>query len=140
MSGIALLLAMVTTNATFSSQSYEEAYQAFQQEGRPMVILIGADWCPACRTMKSVRVPEAWRRGVFKRVAFAVVDVDQKRELAGRLMNGSSIPQLIMYYKTPGGVRRAQINGARSPEEIQQFVDRAFQHENATAQRPVLHR
>jgi len=127
MAGYALLVALLTSNATYSTQSYGTAFKAFQEEGRPMVVLVGADWCPGCRTMKSSNLPEAGRRGMLKDVSVAIVDVDQSRQLAGKLMSGNSIPQLVMFYKTESGAtKRVQLTGAHSPQAIENFVNQAF--------------
>ena len=126
MTGFALILAVLAATGTTRSNKYADAYRAFQEEGRPMVVLVGADWCPACRTMKGSSMPQALRSGAMKDVSFAVVDVDRSRALAGQLMQGSSIPQLIMYYKTDDGTRRVQLTGAHSAGQVQQFVAQAF--------------
>jgi thioredoxin-like negative regulator of GroEL len=136
MSGYTLLLALLATNFSLQTQPYGEAYKAFQEEGRPLVVLVTADWCPACQTMKSSNLPEAARRGLLKDVNVAIVDVDRSRALASQLMQGNAIPQLIMYYKTESGSKRVQLTGAQSLSSIERFVGRAFE-EPSTAARPV---
>jgi thiol-disulfide isomerase/thioredoxin len=127
MTGYALLAALLASNATYSTQSYGEAYKSFEDEGRPMVVLIGADWCPGCRTMKMSNLPEAGRRGLLKDVSVAIVDVDQSRQLASKLMQGNSIPQLVMFYKNESGkTKRVQLTGAHGPQAIENFVNQAF--------------
>ena len=121
MTGLLVLVATLATGAP-EVPSYAQAYRQHREEGRPLVVLIGADWCPACRTMKRSSIPVAVRNGVLEDVAFTIVDVDDKRALASRLMRGSSIPQLVMFYQTPAGPRRAQLNGVQDVRSIREFV------------------
>lgn len=133
MTTFALLITLLAgTNNAYSTQPYGEAYQTFQETGRPLVILVGADWCPGCRTMKMSSLPAAGNRGIFKDVSVTIVDVDQSRELSRKLMRGNSIPQLIMYYKTDSGTKRVQLTGAQSQDAIEQFVGRAFAEGNSS--------
>ena len=108
---------------TTSVNSYDQAYKATNETGRPLVVLVGADWCPGCQTMKGSVIPQLERRGSLKSVSFATVNTDYQKKLAGRLMQGSSIPQLIMFVKTDGGWQRKQIVGARSVPEIEAFIN-----------------
>jgi thioredoxin-like negative regulator of GroEL len=133
MTAYVLLVALLAANPSLSNQSYGEAYKTFQEDGRPLMVLVTADWCPACRTMKSSNLPEAARRGVLKDVSVAIVDVDRSRELAGKLMQGNAIPQLIMFYKTESGAKRVQLTGAQSVQSIERLVHEAVGGEPATA-------
>ena len=122
MTGLLVVVATLATMGTGEVQSYADAYRQHKEEGRPLVVLIGADWCPACRTMKGSSIPAALRNGALDGAAFAIVDVDEKRSLANRLMRGNSIPQLVMYYDTPDGPRRRQLNGSVDVDTIRDFV------------------
>src|SRR5262245_10637799 len=109
-----------------SGQDYATAYQEMAETGRPLVVLIGADWCPGCQQMKNAAMPEVERRGGLNKVAFAYVNSDRQRELAGKLMRGSSIPQLVVFNKTDdGGWKRKQLTGAQSASTIQALIDEA---------------
>lgn len=105
-----------------TSMDYATAYQETTQSGRPLVVLIGADWCPGCQTMKNSVIPELQRKGGLTEVSFAYVNSDRERELAGKLMRGSSIPQLVVFNKTETGWSRQQMTGARSVTETQEFI------------------
>lgn len=110
---------------TASVHDYATAYRQTAESGRPLVVLIGADWCPGCRQMKNSAIPQVERAGGLEKVAFAFVNTDHEGELAGKLMSGGSIPQLVMYHKTASGWRRQQLTGAQNPGTIQQFLNRA---------------
>ena len=107
---------------TTSVNTYDQAYKMTNETGRPLVVLVGADWCPGCQTMKQSVIPQLESRGSLKSVAFATVNSDQQQQLAGRLMQGSSIPQLIMFVRTDTGWQRKQMVGARSVPEIEAFL------------------
>jgi thioredoxin-like negative regulator of GroEL len=121
MSSIAIALLQASLLAS-AGQSYDEAHRVHAETGRPLVILVGADWCPACNTMKQSVIPQAQRQGVLQGVALAVVNTDQQPELARKLMRGGSIPQLIVYHKSGAGWQRRELVGAQSVGAIQQLL------------------
>jgi thiol-disulfide isomerase/thioredoxin len=106
--------------------SYAEAHQVNVQTGRPIVVLVGADWCPACQVMKNSTMPQLAQTGALNKVAFAVVNTDQEGQLARQIMDGGSIPQLIMYRQTAEGWKREALVGAHSSQEIQGFIQRGI--------------
>jgi thiol-disulfide isomerase/thioredoxin len=113
----------VSLLASSSSTAYDDAYRlATADEGRPLVVLVGADWCPACQRMKQAVIPELQQRGSLSKVAFAVVNTDRESQLAGQLMQGSSIPQLVMYVKTDGHWSRRQLTGSQSIGDVEGFL------------------
>jgi thioredoxin-like negative regulator of GroEL len=102
--------------------TYAEAHKINAETGRPLVVLVGADWCPGCRTMKTSVMPAIAKQGLLKKVAYAQVNTDKEGALAKKLMSGGSIPQLIMYRKSADGWRRTSLVGAQSPERIEAFI------------------
>ncbi len=110
---------------TAGGQDYATAYKETQESGRPLVVLVGADWCPGCRQMKNATMPELERTGGLSNVTVAYVNTDHEGSLAGKLMKGSSIPQLIVYHKTDAGWKRQQLTGAHSASDVQALLERA---------------
>ena len=106
--------------------TYTEAHQLNLQTGRPLVVLVGADWCPHCRVMKQSTLPQVAQRGLLGKVAFAEVNSDREGTLARQLMEGGPIPQLIMYHKTADGWQRSSLVGSRSAGEIESFLQRGL--------------
>ena len=106
--------------------TYTEAHQLNQQTGRPLVVLIGADWCPHCRVMKQSTLPQVAQRGLLGKVAFAEVNSDHEGALAHQLMAGGPIPQLIMFRKTADGWQRSSLVGSRSLGEIESFLQQGL--------------
>lgn len=121
MSGIAVALLHVSLLTT-GGQPYKQAHRLHVETGRPLVILVGADWCPACVVMKRSVIPQAQSQGVLSQVEFVEVNTDEEPELARRLMRGDSIPQLIVYHKAGDGWERRELTGTQSVEEIQRAV------------------
>lgn len=125
MTGLSLALVIQAAVVGSADTSYKAAYERHKHEGRPLVVLVGADWCPGCRTMKHSVVPELKRRGDLADVAFAVVDTDREPELARKLMSGGSIPQLVVFHASPEGIKRQGFVGAQSVSTVEAVIDRA---------------
>jgi thioredoxin-like negative regulator of GroEL len=113
--------------ATGATNTYPAAYQRTNETGRPLVVLVGADWCPACRTMKQTIIPQARQQGALDGVAFAVVDVDRQSALSRQLRTGSAIPELVVYHKTAAGWKRQTFVGAQSVSTIVSALKQAQQ-------------
>jgi thiol-disulfide isomerase/thioredoxin len=123
---VCLQVSMVATAPT-SGASYSEAYREAHETGKPLVVLVGADWCPGCQTMKRSVIPALKQSGDLALVSFAAVNTEIDRELAGKLMQGGSIPQLIVYKKTETGWHREQLTGAKSVSETRGLLRRVAQ-------------
>lgn len=105
---------------------YQAALRDAETNNRPLVVLVGADWCPGCRTMKQSVLPSLTRRGALKNVSLATVDTDREPQLAGRLMRGGTIPQLIVFSRTDDGAwHREQITGATSEANVLSLLSRS---------------
>ena len=112
-------------------ESYAEAHRVSTQTGRPMVVMVGADWCPACREMREAVLPQVRQTGVLRRVVFAIVNLDRQRELGHRLTRGGPIPQLLMFRKEPNGWRLRRLIGCKNPEAVETFIDEGIQLDQA---------
>jgi thioredoxin-like negative regulator of GroEL len=124
-----LQVSLVATGAN----TYAEAHRQHVDTGRPMVLLVGAEWCPACVQMKNNIMPRVARQGGLKKVAYAQINTDRDGRVAKAVMNGGSIPQLIMYRKTSAGWKRHLLVGAQSPEKIEAFIQRGLELDRADA-------
>lgn len=102
--------------------SYAKAHSQ-AEKGKPMVILVSADWCSPCQEMKKNVIPQVKRSGLLKKVAFAIVNVDRQRSLARKLIGGGAIPQLIMYRKTTHGWKRRKLIGGQTAKAVEKFID-----------------
>jgi thioredoxin-like negative regulator of GroEL len=115
---VAVQVALLATSAS----TYQDAYDRADKEGKPLLVLVGADWCPGCRTMKNEMIPELKRDGGLSQVVFANVNTDQKPALSRRLLRGTSIPQLVLFTRTGRGWRRSQLTGVHEAGLIRQFI------------------
>jgi thioredoxin-like negative regulator of GroEL len=132
MTGFVLSLVLQGMVLANGAGSYEQAYREAERTGQPMLILVGADWCGACRSMKMETLPNMTRNGDLKRVVFANVNLDAEPQLAGQLMRGGSIPQLLMFSKSADGWTRTQIIGGASEAQVRALIDRGMETHIAT--------
>jgi len=132
MAGFASLLALQCAVLTANPSSYYAALHDAQSHHRPLLVLVGAEWCPGCQTMKHHVLPQMARSGSLRGVTFAAVDADAEPEVARQLMTGGAIPQLIVYsHKADGSWHREQITGEASETDVKSLIHRAVR-----AQRP----
>ena len=119
-----LQVATVATpaNTAIGKADYAKAYTRTMASGRPLVVLLGADWCPGCVKMKKTILPQVAKAGGLKEVEFAYVDTDRQPKLAGRLSRAGSIPRLIRYEKTDEGWKRDLLVGAHSVKKVTSFI------------------
>jgi thiol-disulfide isomerase/thioredoxin len=122
MIGLTASLALQAAFLTGFAAPYQDAYEQADKEGKPLLVLVGADWCPGCRTMKEEKIPELERDGGLSQVVFATVNTDEKPELSKRLLRGNSIPQLVLYIRSGKSWRRSQLIGVHEPGNIRQFI------------------
>ncbi|MCC7086300.1 MAG: thioredoxin family protein [Pirellulales bacterium] len=114
-------VSLVAVNAN-GADSYAAAYKTMQETGKPLVVLIGADWCPACQSMKTGTMPQLAQDGKLNDVAFAIVNIDHQARIGRAMMEGGLIPQLVIYTKTDDGWKRDRLIGGQSAESVQQFL------------------
>jgi thioredoxin-like negative regulator of GroEL len=117
--------------------SYHAALQEAQAQKRPLLVLVGATWCPGCQTMKQTVLPAMARRGALKTVTFTTVDYDADAAIAKQLLRTGSIPQLIVFSHSPDGKwHRDELVGEASEAQVQSLIDRAVKVQQASATEP----
>lgn len=122
MVGTALWIAILAGVAPDKPISYDEAYAAANKSKKPILVLVGAEWCPACRTMKQVTVPQLLREGKLAGISYTVVDVDQMPKLSSQFMEPGVIPQLILWSPLSDGWSRTSLQGVQTPDDIVKMV------------------
>ncbi len=130
MSSLTLLVALQVTIMAADGESYSDAHAEAEKTGRPLVVMVGADWCPACVRMKEDVLPDVKKRGILSEVAFATVNYDQQPSLARELTGGGSIPQLLMFRRTPDGSMRRRLIGWQSVDRVKRFIDEGVRLNN----------
>jgi thioredoxin-like negative regulator of GroEL len=123
MTGLAAAVLLQAALMTTGAQPYEDAFKEHEASGKPLLLLVGADWCPACVTMKTGTLARMERSGKLKKVAFSVLNTDNDRKIAGNVMRGGSIPQLIMFTRNAEGKwDRQQLTGAQSEQAVERMI------------------
>lgn len=125
---LSLASLVVTTYlvANYDDLAYSDALTQAKGRRQPLLVLVGATWCPACRTMEQQVLPRLNRQGDLAGVSLAKVDADRQPELARQLMRGSAIPQLIIFNQRPDGSwYRGQITGATSDAAVLSLIQQA---------------
>lgn len=113
-------------------ESYAEARRQTEETGRPLVVIVGAEWCPACQVMKHTILPQVREHGVLRKVAFATVDLDRENALGQNLIGSGPIPQLIMFRKNGNGWLRRKLIGGQSVETVERFIEDGVARSEAT--------
>lgn len=73
-------------------ETYAEAHAASLADGKPLLVAIGAGWCPGCKADEAI-LAKLDKSGVH----YAHIDVDAQPVLARKFMVGNSIPQTVLY-------------------------------------------
>jgi thiol-disulfide isomerase/thioredoxin len=126
MSGLAMGMVLQAALLVSGADPYAEAREAHLKDGKPFLVLVGADWCPGCVTMKNSTIPAMIRAGQLKGVHYATVNYDENPARARALMQGNMLPQLMIFSKTPDGWHREQITGPTSSTAILGMMQRAI--------------
>lgn len=131
MLGITMAILLQVSAVGDNSADYNTAFKDASETGKPMLVLVGTDWCPACVTMKQSIIPRLQRAGRLSGVVYTEVDADVQPRIAQRIMSGGGYPQLALYRKTKDGWRRQILIGVQSESTIQTLVDRAVAAQEA---------
>ena len=87
-----------------SANDYTLAYKKSVDVQKPLMVVVGAEWCPACNVLKQTTIHDMQESGQLDEVSVAFFDRDAQPELAQELMNGEQmIPQIIMFSKNESG-------------------------------------
>ena len=124
-----MFLSAVVSLATLGSPeptSYADAYRMAQLEGKPLMVVVSSDACPACVTLKSNTLAAMQNNGELADVRIAVVNKDHDPRLASRLMRGRMIPQIIVFSETNSGWKRMQLTGYQTQDGVRALIRKAL--------------
>ncbi|XZE36752.1 thioredoxin family protein [Pirellulaceae bacterium SH501] len=106
---------------------YEVAYKKAQEEKKPLVVLVGADWCVACKTMKNDTIAPMTKSGQLKEVVFTQVDKDAQPELASQVMQGNTLPQIVVFCEDDKGWKRFSLTGMQTERRVKELIGKAIE-------------
>jgi len=120
----ALTLLAVISAPTTSEESipYDAAYRKAHEEKKPLVVLVGADWCAACKTMKTETIHSMKDAGAFKEVVFTQIDKDGQPEIAQQVMQGNMLPQIVVFCEGDQGWKRFSLTGMQSERRVRELI------------------
>ena len=104
---------------------YEAAFKKADKEKKPLVIVVGAEWCVSCLIMKRETMQPMQKDGQLDKVVVTYVDKDQNPELAEKLMKGPTLPQVIVFNKKDGKWKRVSLTGMQSKKRMKELLARA---------------
>lgn len=105
--------------------SYEAAYRKAQEEKKPLVVLVGAEWCPACKTMKIDTIESMKKAGELQEVVYTQLDKDAHPELADQVMQGKTLPQIVVFSESENGWKRFSLTGLQTPRRVKELIRKA---------------
>ena len=125
-----LLLTVILTSAPADQQlqqSYAQAYTKSLEERKPLLVVVGAPWCPACRVLKESTLKPMAKTGELDDVSFVVINRDENPALAAKLTQGEkTIPQIILYTPGEDGWKRRNLRGFQSKQPIRSLIQKAL--------------
>ena len=110
-----------------TQQNYAEAYRNSVSQQKPLLVVVGAPWCPACNTLKESTILPMAETGELDGVSLAIINKDEDPELAKELTDGEQmIPQIILYTPDQGRWKRQSLTGFQSKQPIRNLIRRAL--------------
>jgi thiol-disulfide isomerase/thioredoxin len=116
------LIMAVTLLLASPEHSYNDALDVHNDTGKPLVVLVHADWCPPCQRIKHQSIPKV--RNLDK-AAYGELDYDQHERTAKEMMQGASVPQIIVFVKKDGEYHKTVHHGFRTSAQIEAIIDAA---------------
>jgi thioredoxin-like negative regulator of GroEL len=128
---VSFLLAVVLSGVTSEQQlkqDYAEAYRESVAQDKPLMVVVGAPWCPACNVLKETTLRTMAQSGELDQVSVAMINRDKEPELAQRLTDGEKmLPQIIVYTRSDSGSwQRRRLKGYQPKQPVRTLIRRAL--------------
>jgi hypothetical protein len=63
--------------------------------------------------------------GDFDQVVYTSIDKDAQPDLARKLMEGNSLPQIVVFHKSDDGWKRIAVSGIQSENRVRELIRQA---------------
>ena len=126
MTSVCIVLFLQAAIAGDTQETYAEAYRLTTETGRPMIVFVGTERCASSIQMRQRIFPELHRRGLLSRVAFATVDIRRDERLGRQLVGNGTVPQWIMFRRTPEGWRCRRLVGPQDLDDVATFIEQGL--------------
>ena len=128
---VSLLLAVILSSVTSEQQlkqDYADAYKESVAKDKPLMVVVGAPWCPACNVLKDTTIRTMARSGELDAVSIAMINRDKDPELAQQLTDGvKMLPQIIVFTKSnTGSWKRRRLMGYQPRQPVRTLIRRAL--------------
>ena len=128
---VSLLLAVIlgsVTSETVPHKDYAEAYRVSVAEHKPLMVVVGAPWCPACNVLKENTLEPMAATGELSEVSVAMIDRDVDPELAQQLTKGDKmLPQIIVFSRgNDGSWQRRRLTGFQPKQPVRSLIRSAI--------------
>ena len=112
-----ICLLLLTFAATVQAQDlkdprfkYANAMKQHQTTGKPLVVVLGADWCGPCQAYKATTISKMADEIVNGKADYvlAVVNIDDDRNFADKIFGGDkfALPYTAIYYSARTKLRK----------------------------------
>ncbi len=127
---VLLLLAVALASVTSEQQmhqKYAEAYEASVEEHKPLMVVVGAPWCPACNVLKETTIKQMATTGELDSVSLAVINKDDDPELVEQLTGDDKmLPQIIVFTQENGSWKRRKLLGFQPKQPVRSLIRNAL--------------
>jgi thiol-disulfide isomerase/thioredoxin len=118
--GMVLTSAIFSTSVFAAQSNYTEVeFNQLQKEGKSILVVVHAPWCPTCRAQAPI-INELLSENEFKEINALRVDFDSQKEILKKL-NVSKQSTLIIF---KGGKEVARSTGDTSLWNIEKLLKR----------------
>jgi len=118
----ALVVVFCLANLGLAQEDYEAAVKKAEAENKPIIVVVGADWCQSCKVEKEF-IEQMKKEGDFKEMILVYVDKDRE-PIAGQLMKGPILPQVIGFCKNGDGWKKYSLSGLSSKLKIKELLNK----------------
>lgn len=128
---VSLLLTVILAGVTSEQNlqhNYADAYKQSVAENKPLMVVIGAPWCPACNVLKDTTLEPMASSGELDDVSVVLINRDEAPELAQQLTKGvRTLPQIIVFSKEDTGQwKRRRLMGFQTRQPVRTLIRTAL--------------